>query len=78
MSEPLAQRTAGVALKKRLFLVFHIGDERFALPATDVVEVLPRLPLILRNILALHTTPALKILYAPRPFVSGHFSVFTG
>lgn len=45
MSEPLAQRTAGGALKKRLFLVFHIGDERFALPATDVVEVLPRLPL---------------------------------
>ena len=32
-------------MKKRLFLVFYIGDERFALPATDVVEVLPRLPL---------------------------------
>ena len=45
MSEPLAQRTAGVASKKRLFLVFYIGDERFALPATEVVEVLPRLPL---------------------------------
>lgn len=45
MSEPLAKRTAGVASKKRLFLVFYIGDERFALPATEVVEVLPRLPL---------------------------------
>lgn len=45
MSEPLAQRAAGVASKKRLFLVFYIGDERFALPATEVVEVLPRLPL---------------------------------
>ena len=45
MSEPLAKPAAGTALKKRLFLVFYIGDERFALPATDVVEVLPRLPL---------------------------------
>lgn len=45
MSEPLAQRATGVASKKRLFLVFYIGDERFALPATEVVEVLPRLPL---------------------------------
>ena len=45
MSEPLAKRAAGVASKKRLFLVFYIGDERFALPATEVVEVLPRLPL---------------------------------
>ena len=45
MSEPLAKRAAGAALKKRLFLVFYIGDERFALPATEVVEVLPRLPL---------------------------------
>ena len=45
MSEPLAKPAAGTALKKRLFLVFNIGDERFALPATEVVEVLPRLPL---------------------------------
>lgn len=45
MSEPLAKRAAGVASKKRLFLVFYIGEERFALPATEVVEVLPRLPL---------------------------------
>ena len=45
MSEPLAKPADGTALKKRLFLVFYIGDERFALPATDVVEVLPRLPL---------------------------------
>ena len=45
MSEPLAKPAAGKTLKKRLFLVFYICDERFALPATDVVEVLPRLPL---------------------------------
>ena len=45
MSEPLAKPAAGTTLKKRLFLVFYICDERFALPATDVVEVLPRLPL---------------------------------
>lgn len=45
MSEPLAKPAVGTALTKRLFLVFYIGDERFALPATDVVEVLPRLPL---------------------------------
>ena len=32
--------------KQRLFLVFYIGNERYALAATDVVEVLPRLPLI--------------------------------
>jgi chemotaxis-related protein WspB len=32
-------------VKKALFLVFHIGNERYALKATEVAEVLPRLPL---------------------------------
>ena len=45
MSELLARHTRAKASKKRLFLVFYIGDERYALAATDVVEVLPRLPL---------------------------------
>ncbi len=45
MSEPLAKPAGVAAPNNRLFLVFHIGDERYALPATDVVEVLPRLPL---------------------------------
>ncbi len=34
-----------MAAKNSLFLVFHIGQERYALQATDVVEVLPRLAL---------------------------------
>ncbi|WP_300723528.1 chemotaxis protein CheW [Pseudomonas sp.] len=45
MSAPQALNAAGTVPSKRLFLVFYIGDERYALPATDVVEVLPRLPL---------------------------------
>lgn len=45
MSLPPVKREAGMAEKNSLFLVFHIGDERFALQATDVVEVLPRLAL---------------------------------
>ena len=45
MIEPLAKRMGAVTSSNRLFLVFYIGDERYALPATDVVEVLPRLPL---------------------------------
>lgn len=45
MNVPQALNTGGTSPKKRLFLVFFIGDERYALPATDVVEVLPRLPL---------------------------------
>lgn len=45
MSEALVQHRGGTAPKSRLFLVFYIGDERYVLPATDVVEVLPRLPL---------------------------------
>lgn len=42
MSELAAKRGAVSAAKKALFLVFHIGQERYALKAT---EVLPRLPL---------------------------------
>ena len=45
MSDPRAKSSGGGAPNNRLFLVFHIGDERYALPATDVVEVLPLLPL---------------------------------
>ncbi|KRP60790.1 chemotaxis protein CheW [Pseudomonas trivialis] len=45
MSELAAKRGAVTAAKKALFLLFHIGSERFALKATEVAEVLPRLPL---------------------------------
>ncbi|MGY2289082.1 chemotaxis protein CheW [Pseudomonas sp. SDO528_S397] len=45
MSEPAARRGAVAAAKKVLFLVFHVGPERYALKATQVAEVLPRLPL---------------------------------
>ncbi|AKS06048.1 chemotaxis protein CheW [Pseudomonas trivialis] len=45
MSDLAAKRGAVPAAKKALFLVFHLGDERFALRATEVAEVLPRLPL---------------------------------
>ena len=45
MSDPAAKRGAMTAAKKALFLVFHIGSERYALKATEVAEVLPRLPL---------------------------------
>ena len=45
MSDLAAKRGAVPAAKKALFLVFHIGNERYALKATEVAEVLPRLPL---------------------------------
>ena len=45
MSDLAAKRGAVPAAKKALFLVFHIGHERYALKATEVAEVLPRLPL---------------------------------
>ena len=45
MSDPAAKRGAVTAARKALFLVFHIGSERYALKATEVAEVLPRLPL---------------------------------
>lgn len=45
MSDLAAKRGVAPAAKKALFLVFHIGGERYALKATEVAEVLPRLPL---------------------------------
>ena len=45
MSDLAAKRGAVPAAKKALFLVFHIGGERYALKATEVAEVLPRVPL---------------------------------
>ena len=45
MNEFAAKRGAVPAAKKALFLVFRIGGERYALKATEVAEVLPRLPL---------------------------------
>jgi len=45
MNDLAAKRGAVAAVKKALFLVFHIGSERYALKATEVAEVLPRLPL---------------------------------
>jgi len=45
MSDLAAKHGAVPAAKKALFLVFHIGHERYALKATEVAEVLPRLPL---------------------------------
>ena len=45
MSDLAAKRGAVPAAKKALFLMFNIGSERFALRATEVAEVLPRLPL---------------------------------
>jgi chemotaxis-related protein WspB len=45
MSELTARRSAVKPAAQALFLVFRIGSERYALRATDVAEVLPRLPL---------------------------------
>lgn len=45
MSELTAKRTAVKQPLQVLFLVFHIGSERYALRATEVAEVLSRLPL---------------------------------
>lgn len=45
MSELSAKKPGAKVSQKRLFLVFYIGNERYALAAGDVVEVLPRLPL---------------------------------
>ncbi|MBT2295374.1 chemotaxis protein CheW [Pseudomonas fluorescens] len=45
MSELEARRGAAAAARQSLFLVFCIGNERYALQAIEVVEVLPRLPL---------------------------------
>ncbi|MFJ5295125.1 chemotaxis protein CheW [Pseudomonas sp. NPDC088368] len=45
MIEHSAKRSAGVVPKNKLFLLFRIGSERYALEATEVAEVLPRLVL---------------------------------
>ena len=45
MSELAGRRAAVAPAKQSLFLVFRIGDERYALQAIDVAEVLPRVPL---------------------------------
>jgi chemotaxis-related protein WspB len=45
MGELVAKRGAGMAPKQSLFLLFRIGNERYALQAIEVAEVLPRLPL---------------------------------
>ncbi|WP_433767367.1 chemotaxis protein CheW [Pseudomonas putida] len=45
MSELTAKRTAVKQPLQVLFLVFHIGSERYALRATEVAEVLPRVAL---------------------------------
>ncbi|WP_339454144.1 chemotaxis protein CheW [Pseudomonas sp. EA_5y_Pfl2_R50] len=45
MSELIAKRGAAPVANQALFLLFRIGSERYALRATEVAEVLPRLPL---------------------------------
>lgn len=45
MTEHSAKRNAAVLPKNKLFLLFRIGTERYALEATEVAEVLPRLVL---------------------------------
>jgi chemotaxis-related protein WspB len=45
MIEHSARRSAAILPKNKLFLLFRIGPERYALEATEVAEVLPRLVL---------------------------------
>lgn len=46
MSEqPASRGSSSVVPKNKLFLLFRIGDERYALEAVEIAEVLPRLPL---------------------------------
>jgi len=45
MIEHSAKRSTVVLPKNKLFLLFRIGTERYALEATEVAEVLPRLVL---------------------------------
>jgi len=45
MNELAARRGTVMPAKQSLFLVFRIGNERYALQAIEVAEVLPRLPL---------------------------------
>ena len=60
MSELAAKRGAGMAPKQSLFLLFRIGNERYALQAIEVAEVLPRL--------------ALKPIAKAPPWVAGVFA----
>jgi chemotaxis-related protein WspB len=43
MIEHSARRSAAALPRDKLFLLFHIGAQRYALEATEVAEVLPRL-----------------------------------
>ena len=45
MSELAGRRATVAPAKQSLFLVFRIGDERYAVQAIEVAEVLPRVPL---------------------------------
>lgn len=45
MNEVIAKRGVAPVAKPALFLLFRIGSERYALRATEVAEVLPRVPL---------------------------------
>jgi chemotaxis-related protein WspB len=46
MSEqPASRGSSSVVPKNKLFLLFRIGDDRYALEAVEIAEVLPRLPL---------------------------------
>lgn len=45
MNDLQPRRSTDAATQGRLFLVFCIGEQRFALDTHEVVEVLPRLPL---------------------------------
>ncbi|HEX8594284.1 MAG TPA: chemotaxis protein CheW [Pseudomonas sp.] len=45
MSEHPAKRGNHPACSNKLFLMFHIGDERYALEAMEIAEILPRLQL---------------------------------
>lgn len=45
MTEHSAKRGTAILPKNKLFLLFRIGQERYALEATEVAEVLPRLVL---------------------------------
>lgn len=45
MSEALRPSRAAITCQGKLFLIFKVGAERFALAATDIGEVLPCVPL---------------------------------
>ncbi|MFJ3487836.1 chemotaxis protein CheW [Pseudomonas sp. NPDC090202] len=45
MIEHSVKRSAALVSKSKLFLLFRLGPERYALEATEVAEVLPRLAL---------------------------------